>query len=215
MPGPGEGALVTLHYRIELEDGSEVLSTFGGNPATLALGSSEFAPALERCLAQAEEGKTSIFLLQPGEAFGERREDLVQTMPRAEFPAQMKVEQGVLIEFSGGDGGKHGGLVARAFGRVRRGGGRFQSSAGRAFDRIRSQNSGKTVNAMNVILANPRGFAPVWSVRSRSWRARSTGLRRAWCFRCRGNWCGEGAARLPSRPCDALQRPLESRRMVI
>lgn len=108
---PRNEALITLHYRIELEDGSEVLSTYGGNLATLSLGSGELAPALERCLAQAEEGKTCVFLLQAGEAFGERREELVTTMQREEFPGGMKVEEGTLIKFSEANGGSHAGLV--------------------------------------------------------------------------------------------------------
>lgn len=108
---PRSEALITLHYKIELEDGSEVLSTYGGNPATLSLGSGELAPALERCLAQAEQGKTCVFLLRPGEAFGERREELVTTMRREEFPAGMKVEEGSVIKFSQPSGATHAGLV--------------------------------------------------------------------------------------------------------
>ena len=52
----GPGSHLTLHYRIALADPpqAEVLSTFGGNPATLVLGSGELAPA-RRC-AQAGAG---------------------------------------------------------------------------------------------------------------------------------------------------------------
>jgi len=111
VPELAEGALVTLHYRIALDDGAEVLSTFGGRPATLSIGCGELAPGLEQCLAQAEEGKTRIFDLPPGAAFGERRADLLRTLRRSELPANVKVEQGVLLEFADGTGGKQGGLV--------------------------------------------------------------------------------------------------------
>ena len=56
MNAAAEVGVMTLHYRLRLEDGTEVLSTFGGNPATLALGSGELAPGLEKCLAHAEPG---------------------------------------------------------------------------------------------------------------------------------------------------------------
>ena len=48
----GASSHLTLHYRIALAEPphAEVLSTFGGNPATLVLGSGELAPALEHCL---------------------------------------------------------------------------------------------------------------------------------------------------------------------
>jgi len=106
----GQG-LVTLHYRISLEDGTEVISTFGGNPATLALGRGELTVGLERCVAAVEAGQRSQFALEPAEAFGEYRPELLQRYPRTAFPHTMEVEQGVVIEFSGPDGNSHAGLV--------------------------------------------------------------------------------------------------------
>jgi FKBP-type peptidyl-prolyl cis-trans isomerase SlpA len=106
-----EGALVTLHYRITLDDGTEVMSTFGGNPATLAIGGGDLAPGFERCLARAEEGRTETFELAAVEAFGEAREELLQRIRRAELPAGIKLEPGVLLEFPDGTGGRHGALV--------------------------------------------------------------------------------------------------------
>jgi len=102
---------MTLHYRLRLEDGSEVLSTFGGNPATLALGRGELAAGLEQCLAQAEPGRSYVFELEPPQAFGERREDLMQSLPRASFAGDIALEEGALIEFSAPDGTRHAGQV--------------------------------------------------------------------------------------------------------
>ncbi len=89
----------------------EVLSTFGGNPATLALGCGELAPGLEQCLARAEPGGGYVFELEPAQAFGERREDLVQSLPRASFAHELALEEGALIEFSTPDGTRHTGRV--------------------------------------------------------------------------------------------------------
>jgi FKBP-type peptidyl-prolyl cis-trans isomerase SlpA len=102
---------MTLHYRLRLEDGTEVLSTFGGNPATLALGSGELAAGLEKCLALAAPGGIYVFELEPEQAFGERREDLVQSLPRASFGRELALEEGALIEFSAPDGTRHAGCV--------------------------------------------------------------------------------------------------------
>ena len=106
-----EGGVMTLHYRLRLEDGTEVLSTFGGNPATLALGGGELAPGLEKCLAYAEPGGSYVFELEPAQAFGERREDLVQSLPRVSFARELALEEGALIEFSAPDGTHHAGQV--------------------------------------------------------------------------------------------------------
>ncbi|MFZ9439150.1 MAG: peptidylprolyl isomerase, partial [Hylemonella sp.] len=40
------GSFLTLHYRLSGPAG-DVINTFGGQPATLALGSGELSPALE------------------------------------------------------------------------------------------------------------------------------------------------------------------------
>lgn len=103
--------LLTLHYALGPEDGAEVLSTFGGAPATLALGQGELAPGLERCLAGAEPGKRYVFLLDPEQAFGERRDALIQTLPRAAFPAEMELAPGATVEFRDPDGASHAGMV--------------------------------------------------------------------------------------------------------
>ena len=111
----GNGNLVTLHYRIGLEDGTEVLSTFGGNPATLALGGGELSPGLERCLEQVvnlrEPGKRSVFVLEAGEAFGAYRAELVQAYPRTAFPETLRVEEGTVFEFAAPGGATQAGLV--------------------------------------------------------------------------------------------------------
>ena len=111
MNTTAEGGVMTLHYRLRLEDGTEVLSTFGGNPATLALGRGELAAGLEQCLAHTEPGGSYVFELEPVQAFGERRENLVQSLPRASFAREMVFEEGALTEFSAPDGTRHAGQV--------------------------------------------------------------------------------------------------------
>lgn len=103
--------LLTLHYALGPEDGDEVLSTFGGSPATLALGHGELAPGLERCLASAEPGRRYVFLLDAEQAFGERREALVQTLPRAAFPSELELVPGAVVEFKDAAGASHAGIV--------------------------------------------------------------------------------------------------------
>ena len=104
---------LTLHYRIALADPphAEVLSTFGGNPATLLMGSGELAPALEKCLVGIASGETRSFVLQPEQAFGGYRDELLQRLPAVAFPDGLSVEAGQVIEFAGPDGARLSGLV--------------------------------------------------------------------------------------------------------
>jgi FKBP-type peptidyl-prolyl cis-trans isomerase SlpA len=114
----GVSSHLTLHYRIALAEPphAEVLSTFGGRPATLVLGSGELAPALERCLVGIASGETRIFELEPDEAFGGYREDLLKRMPWDAFPERLKVEAGQVLEFAGPEGTRLAGLVKEAGG---------------------------------------------------------------------------------------------------
>lgn len=104
---------LTLHYRIALAEPphAEVLSTFGGNPATLVLGSGELAPALEKCLLGIQSGETRTFVLEPEQAFGGYRKELLQRMPPDAFPDNLRVQTGQVIEFAGPDGARLSGLV--------------------------------------------------------------------------------------------------------
>lgn len=77
------GSFLTLHYRLSGPDGAAIVDTFGGAPATLALGTGELAPAIEARLVGLAEGAEHAFELPPGAAFGERNPELVQRVKRA------------------------------------------------------------------------------------------------------------------------------------
>ncbi len=73
-----EGSFLTLHYRLLGPAGDELVSTFGGPPATITLGTGALAPAMEQRLLGLAEGAQAQFELAPGEAFGQRNADLLQ-----------------------------------------------------------------------------------------------------------------------------------------
>jgi FKBP-type peptidyl-prolyl cis-trans isomerase SlpA len=79
----GGDSFLTLHYRLVGPDGSDIVSTFDGAPATLSLGSGQLAPAMERRLLGLAEGARATFELAPGEAFGERNPELLQRVKLA------------------------------------------------------------------------------------------------------------------------------------
>ncbi len=110
-PRAEHGGLLTLHYAIGAAAGEPLVSTFGGGPATLALGAGELAPGLERCLEGLEPGERRVFTLEPREAFGERREELLREVPRASFPPGTVIEEGAVVEFKTPDGEAHSGVV--------------------------------------------------------------------------------------------------------
>jgi FKBP-type peptidyl-prolyl cis-trans isomerase SlpA len=75
------GSFLTLHYRLA-GPGGDIINTFDGKPATLTLGTGELSPAVEQRLLGLEEGARAHFDVPAGEAFGERKADMVQWVAR-------------------------------------------------------------------------------------------------------------------------------------
>jgi FKBP-type peptidyl-prolyl cis-trans isomerase SlpA len=96
-------AYLTLHYRLSSQDGVDIVSTFGENPATLQLGQGQLAPFLEACLIGLEEDAHRSFDLSPEQAFGPRNPELFQRVSRA------------TLEEHGDGGGYAGGAERRPF----------------------------------------------------------------------------------------------------
>lgn len=103
-------SLVTLHYRIALENGQPLISTFEGTPATLQLGNGELLPNLERLLAGLESGTRQQFTLAPEDAFGPHNPDLVERVRREHMPDE-EIEALSIMEFTAPDGSRYSGLV--------------------------------------------------------------------------------------------------------
>ncbi|WP_374261524.1 peptidylprolyl isomerase [Zoogloea sp.] len=104
-------SLVTLHYRISLDNGQSLISTFETTPATMQLGRGDLLPTLERCLAGISVGERHTFLLQPEDAFGSHREELIEKVRLEDFPDGAAVEPLVIMEFTAPDGTRYPGLI--------------------------------------------------------------------------------------------------------
>lgn len=110
---------LTLHYRITLAsgpgEGSVFTDTFDGHPATLQLGSGQWAPGLETALLGKAEGDRFSVTLEPADAYGERNPELIQRVTRkmlAEHAgADATFEPGDLVEFAAPNGGRYSGVL--------------------------------------------------------------------------------------------------------
>ncbi|BAL23524.1 peptidylprolyl isomerase [Azoarcus sp. KH32C] len=103
-------SLVTLHYRIALENGQPLISTFEGTPATLQMGAGELLPSLERMLAGLPVGTHQQFTLAPEDAFGPYNPELVEHVKREHMPEE-EIEAMTIMEFGAPDGTRYSGLV--------------------------------------------------------------------------------------------------------
>lgn len=110
-----EGAYLTLHYRLAAMDGTDIVSTFQDNPATLQLGTGQLAPFLEACLLGLPEGEQRTFELTPEQAFGVRNPDLIQRISRTTLDENSAQDAqyaiGDLIDFAAPGGGRFAGVL--------------------------------------------------------------------------------------------------------
>ncbi|CAM5395818.1 FKBP-type peptidyl-prolyl cis-trans isomerase [Thauera mechernichensis] len=103
-------SLVTLHYRISLPNGQPLISTFNATPATLQLGAGEMLPAMEKLLVGLVPGSRHIFELEPENAFGPHRAELIERVKREHMPDE-DIEAMSIMEFTAPDGSRYSGLV--------------------------------------------------------------------------------------------------------
>ncbi len=114
-PVIGPSSFITLHYRITLESGDVLVSTFEENPATLDLGQGQLAEGLEACLIGLTAGTHQTFEVPAGQAYGERNPELIQRVSKKLLAQHAQedttFEVGDFVEFPAPNGGKFAGTV--------------------------------------------------------------------------------------------------------
>lgn len=114
-PVVNESSYLTLHYRLAVAGGSDVITTFNGTPATLLLGQGQLAPFLEQRLIGLPEGTHQTFELSALDAFGERNPELIQSVSKATLEENSvpgaEYNVGEVVEFNAPKGGRFAGVL--------------------------------------------------------------------------------------------------------
>ena len=79
--------VVTIDYTLTDDAGDELDSSRGGEPLTYLHGAGNIIPGLERALTGRSAGDELSVTIPPEDAYGLPDEDLVQSLPRSNFPA--------------------------------------------------------------------------------------------------------------------------------
>ena len=98
------GHVVTLHYRLTLDDGSIADESFGGEPLVYLHGSNNIVPGLERQLTGKQPGDKCEVAVAANEGYGEYDPAADQTVPKTAFPAGTTLEPGTPFQARGRDG---------------------------------------------------------------------------------------------------------------
>ncbi len=100
-----------MHFTLCLADGTVVESSRGDAPFFFVVGEGRLDAGLERVLYGLRAGERRDISIAPGTAFGRPDPEAIQLMPRSEFPAEMTLEEGSIIQFGTPSGDEVPGAV--------------------------------------------------------------------------------------------------------
>ncbi len=91
------GDTVAVHYTGKLEDGTVFDSSRDGEPIEFELGSGAVIGGFENAVTGMEVGEEREVRLAPGDAYGDRREELKLDVPRDQLPDGVEPEVGQML----------------------------------------------------------------------------------------------------------------------
>lgn len=94
-PAIAEGHVVTIHYRLTLDDGSIADNSFDGEPLSYLHGAHNIVPGLERQLAGKNVGDSLQVVVEPKDGYGEYDPTNEQTVPKTAFPPNVELKVGM------------------------------------------------------------------------------------------------------------------------
>ena len=98
------GDKVKVHYTGRLDNDNVFDSSRERDPLEFQLGSGQLIPGFEEAVLGMDTGETKTFKIQANQAYGEHREELVQQVPRQQFPTDMEVKIGQRFQINQQEG---------------------------------------------------------------------------------------------------------------
>jgi len=86
---------VKVHYTGKLTDGQVFDSSRDKEPIEFTMGEGQIIPGFEKGLIDMEVSETKTITIPSEEAYGERREEMMQEVPKEQLPQDIKPEVGM------------------------------------------------------------------------------------------------------------------------
>ncbi|MDP9194922.1 MAG: peptidylprolyl isomerase [Acidobacteriota bacterium] len=106
------GDTVHVHYKGTLDDGSVFDSSEGGDPISFTLGNGEVIDGFDNAIEGMNLGDKKTERFEPANAYGDRREDLVFSVPKDQIPEGTEIEIGDMLQIGFPDGSSSAVTVA-------------------------------------------------------------------------------------------------------
>jgi len=98
------GDTVKVHYTGTLDDGTQFDSSQGRDPLEFTLGAGSVIPGFDTGVTGMSVGETKTIQIPSDQAYGPRQDQLTQEVPRSAIPADMELEQGMVLQARNPDG---------------------------------------------------------------------------------------------------------------
>jgi FKBP-type peptidyl-prolyl cis-trans isomerase SlyD len=98
MLAVADDVVVAVDYILTLEDGEEVDRSDKDDPMVFLQGHGQIIPGLEKALYGMRLGEEKSVIVQPEDAYGEYDPENFERLPRSEFPVEMELEVGMILE---------------------------------------------------------------------------------------------------------------------
>jgi FKBP-type peptidyl-prolyl cis-trans isomerase SlyD len=99
-----DNCVVSIHYRLTNDSGELLDASAEGAPLAYLHGAEGIIPKLERELSGKAPGDAFKVKILAAEGYGERRDDLVQDVPRQAFPESAEISPGMVFSAQSEDG---------------------------------------------------------------------------------------------------------------
>lgn len=99
------GDTVRVHYTGRLDDETVFDSSEGRAPLAFTLGAGQVVPGFDRAVTGLEAGESRTVRMEPEEAYGARRNDLVLSVPHDAFPDRIAPQPGQRLQLGLQGGG--------------------------------------------------------------------------------------------------------------
>jgi len=93
-----EGDEVQVHYTGKLEDGTIFDTSQDGEPLSFTIGENRVIPGFESAVVGMEPGDTKTTEIEPDEAYGEHRDDMVMELDRDQIPEDVEPDVGQQLQ---------------------------------------------------------------------------------------------------------------------
>lgn len=98
------GDTVRIHYTGTLDDGTEFDSSSGRDPLQFTIGSGQVIPGFDKAVEGMAVGDSKSVNIPAEDAYGPRRDNMVQDVPRTALPEDLDPVEGMALQAKGQDG---------------------------------------------------------------------------------------------------------------